>query len=75
MEARLTKKGTAIRKHGRREIDICEPAVPNEWIIDAYRSVASSWEQSTIADTLVYIYLPLLTHYWWVTKRRSKACS
>jgi adenylate kinase family enzyme len=40
-----------------------------EWIIDGYGSVASAWERFAVADTLVYIDLPLRTHYWWVTKR------
>lgn len=41
----------------------------DEWIIDGYGSVASSWESFSIADTLIYIDLPLPLHYWWVTKR------
>ena len=40
-----------------------------EWIIDGYGSAASAWERFGVADTLVYIDLPLRTHYWWVTKR------
>jgi hypothetical protein len=34
--------------------------------------VASAWERFSNADTLVYIDLPLITHYWWVTKRLIK---
>jgi adenylate kinase family enzyme len=41
----------------------------DQWIIDGYGSVVSSWERFSAADTLVYIDLPILTHYWWVTKR------
>jgi len=41
----------------------------DQWIIDGYGSVASAWERFSVADTLVYIDLPLLTHYWGVTKR------
>jgi adenylate kinase family enzyme len=41
----------------------------DHWIIDGYGSVASAWERFSAADTLVYIDLPLLTHYWGVTKR------
>jgi hypothetical protein len=41
----------------------------DEWIIDGYGCVASAWERFSRADTLVYIDLPLATHYWWVTKR------
>ena len=39
------------------------------WIIDGYGCVASSWERFSQADTLVYIDLPLITHFRWVTKR------
>lgn len=41
----------------------------DKWIIDGYGSVASSWERFSVADTLIYIDLPLPLHYWWVTKR------
>jgi adenylate kinase family enzyme len=44
----------------------------DRWIIDGYGSVASAWERFDAADTLVYIDLPLLTHYRWVTKRLVK---
>jgi adenylate kinase family enzyme len=43
-----------------------------EWIIDGYGSVASAWERFAVADTLVYIDLPVFTHYRWVTKRLIK---
>ena len=42
------------------------------WIIDGFGCVASAWERFDRADTLVYVDLPLLTHYWWVTKRLVK---
>lgn len=42
------------------------------WIIDGYGCAASSWERFAEADTLVYIDLPLVTHFWWVTKRLIK---
>jgi len=41
----------------------------DQWVIDGFGCVASAWERFAAADTLVYIDLPLLTHYWWVTKR------
>jgi adenylate kinase family enzyme len=44
----------------------------DEWIIDGFGSVASAWERFSIADTLIYLDLPLLTHYRWVTKRFVK---
>ena len=44
----------------------------DQWIIDGFESVALAWERFSVADTLVYIDLPVLTHYWWVTKRLIK---
>ena len=39
------------------------------WIIDGYGCRKSAWERFAAADTLVYIDLPLSTHFLWVTKR------
>lgn len=39
------------------------------WVIDGYGCLASTWERLDIADTLVYIDLPLALHFFWVTKR------
>jgi adenylate kinase family enzyme len=39
------------------------------WIIDGFGCEASAWERFSKADTLIHIDLPLVTHYWWVTKR------
>jgi adenylate kinase family enzyme len=44
----------------------------DRWIIDGYGSIESMWERFDVADTLVYIDLPLLTHYRWVTARLVK---
>ena len=44
----------------------------DEWIIDGFGCAASAWERFSRADTLVYVDLPLVTHYWWVTKRLIK---
>ncbi len=41
----------------------------DQWIIDGYGSLDTVWERLEVADTLVYIDLPVLRHYWWVTKR------
>lgn len=42
------------------------------WIIDGFGCVASAWERFSAADTLIYLDLPLVTHYRWVTKRLLK---
>lgn len=41
----------------------------DQWIVDGYGSLSSTWERLSAADTLVYIDLPIHTHYWGVTKR------
>jgi hypothetical protein len=42
------------------------------WIIDGYGCRTSAWERFACADTLVFIDLPLFTHFLWVTKRLFK---
>jgi adenylate kinase family enzyme len=44
----------------------------DEWIIDGFGSVESAWGRFAEADTLIYIDLPVVTHYLWVTKRLIK---
>lgn len=44
----------------------------DKWIIDGFGSAALAWERFAAADTLVYVDLPLLLHYAWVTKRLVK---
>jgi hypothetical protein len=34
-----------------------------------YGSIASAWGRFAVADTVVYVNLPLAMHYWGVTKR------
>jgi adenylate kinase family enzyme len=42
------------------------------WIIDGYGCRESAWQRFAAADTLVYVDLPLVTHFAWVTKRLVK---
>jgi adenylate kinase family enzyme len=44
----------------------------DQWIIDGFGDVPTAWERFALADTLVYVDLPLFTHYRWVTKRLVK---
>ncbi len=44
----------------------------DEWIIDGFGCLASTWERLSQADTLVYIDLPISVHFLWVTKRFLK---
>ncbi len=44
----------------------------DEWIIDGFGCVPSAWERFNLADTLIYVDLPLVTHGLWVTKRLLK---
>jgi adenylate kinase family enzyme len=45
----------------------------DEWIIDGFGSLDTVWKRLDIADTLVYLDLPVMQHYWWVTKRFLKS--
>jgi hypothetical protein len=38
------------------------------WIIDGFGGAKCAWERFAAADTLIYIDLPLSTHFLWVTK-------
>jgi adenylate kinase family enzyme len=44
----------------------------DQWIIDGYGSLDTVWKRLEVADTLVYMDMPVLRHYWWVTKRFLK---
>jgi adenylate kinase family enzyme len=44
----------------------------DQWIVDGYGSLSSVWERLSVADTLVYIDLPIHVHYWGVTKRFAR---
>ncbi|MEO1392241.1 MAG: adenylate kinase [Cyanobacteria bacterium J06634_5] len=41
----------------------------DQWVIDGFGSIDTVWKRLEVADTLVYLDMPVLQHYWWVTKR------
>ena len=41
----------------------------DQWIVDGFGSIDTVWERLKVADTLVYLDMPVWRHYWWVTKR------
>ncbi|MEM6614078.1 MAG: adenylate kinase [Cyanobacteria bacterium P01_C01_bin.72] len=43
------------------------------WVIDGFGSLDTVWKRLEVADTLIYIDLPILQHYFWVTKRLIKS--
>ncbi len=66
-------QGRWRRSSARRVLEgACGPAAPRRVDHCGFGCVASAWERFSKADTLVYIDLPLITHYWWVTKRLIK---
>lgn len=42
------------------------------WIVDGFGSLDTVWSRLEVADTLVYIDLPVVQHYLWITKRFLK---
>ncbi|WP_298769135.1 adenylate kinase [uncultured Shewanella sp.] len=42
------------------------------WIIEGFGLMESFFQRLEAADTLIYIELPYLVSYWWVTKRFLK---
>lgn len=44
----------------------------DEWVIDGFGCLESTWSRLSAADTLVYIDLPIVVHLLWVTKRLFK---
>lgn len=53
----------------RRHAELLEH---DAWIIEGYGCRNSAWERFQAADTLIYLDLPLPTHFLWVTKRLLK---
>ncbi|NET59458.1 MAG: adenylate kinase, partial [Symploca sp. SIO2E6] len=46
-----------------------------QWIVDGFGSLDTVWARLDVADTLIYLDLPVLQHYWWITKRFIKGVS
>jgi len=44
----------------------------DSWIIDGFGPMASFYKRLDVADTLIYIDLPYVSSYWFVTKRLLK---
>jgi adenylate kinase family enzyme len=44
----------------------------DEWIIDGFGGVNFAWQRFGAADTLIHVDLPLMVHFFWVTKRLIK---
>lgn len=42
------------------------------WIADGFGTMKTVWERLEVADTLVYLDMPILQHTWWITKRLLK---
>ena len=40
-----------------------------QWIVDGFGSIDTVWQRLDSADTLIYLDMSPLRHYWWVTKR------
>ncbi len=43
-----------------------------QWIVDGFDSVEQTFKRFAAADTLIYVDLPLATHFRWITKRLIK---
>ena len=44
----------------------------DQWVVDGFGSIDTVWQRLEAADTLIYLDMPVLRHYWWVTKRFLK---
>jgi len=49
-----------------------EILLSDAWIIEGFGPIDSFFERLESADTLIYIDLPYVVSYWWVTKRFLK---
>jgi len=44
----------------------------DQWVVDGFGSPDTLRKRLNVADTLVYLDMPVWRHYWWVTKRFLK---
>lgn len=70
----MYQPGGKINPHEQYLSTHSELIKKDEWIVDGFGCVPSAWERFAAADTLIYIDLPLMTHFAWVTKRFVKGC-
>ena len=66
------KAGGEEVPHGEFKIAHDQILQQNQWLIDGFGSLDTLWTRLDAADTLVYVDMPVLRHYWWVTKRFLK---
>ncbi|MDX2211653.1 MAG: hypothetical protein SFY66_00055 [Oculatellaceae cyanobacterium bins.114] len=41
----------------------------DHWIIDGFGCIETLWMRLDMADSLIFVDLPIHIHFWWVTKR------
>ncbi len=66
------KPGGAEVPHGEFKAAHDELLQQDQWIVDGFGSLDTVWDRLSVADTLVYLDMSVLLHYWWVTKRFFK---
>lgn len=69
------KPGGGEVPHGDFKVAHDEILQQERWIIDGFGSLDTVWRRLDTADTLVYLDMAVLRHYWWVTKRLIKGAT
>lgn len=62
--------GMNIRPLDETRKTLAEVTNSSEWIIDGHGPLDQIENRFMIADRIVFVDLPLRTHYWWFTKRQ-----
>jgi len=65
--------GMLIRSLDETRKVLAEVTAQPQWIIDGHGPLDQIEERFLVADRIVYVDLPLSTHYWWITKRQFKS--